>query len=64
MKKSFECVVCDTSFVKKPSLKRHIVSVHEGNNPCNKCDICETTFADKYRLKMHVTSFHERIKSS
>ena len=42
-------------------MKKHVVSVHEGNKPF-KCDVCEYTSPQTVDFKKHVASVHEGKK--
>ena len=42
-------------------MKKHILSVYEGNKPL-KCCICNKGFTSDKDLKQHVTSVHEGKK--
>ena len=42
-------------------IKRHIISVHEGNKPF-RCSICGYKFSQKWVLKKHMVSVHEKLK--
>jgi KRAB domain-containing zinc finger protein len=43
------------------SLKRHVLSVHEGKKPF-KCNICDATFAKNSNMKNHFSAVHEGKK--
>ena len=58
---SIQCKMCETIFKDTRTLKRHIVSVHEGKKPF-ECEICEKRFSVMYELNRHTTSVHERNK--
>ena len=62
-KKTYNCSHCNSNFSRKPSLLRHIESVHEGKRPF-VCTICNRKFAQKnnlrkHELKKHAASKHE-----
>ena len=62
--KPFTCDICNATFTRKDSLKRHSVSVHEGKKPLKpfKCDICSAAFPAKSKLKTHFAEAHEGKK--
>ena len=59
---STTAVHCST--VEKMNLKRHIESVHEGNNPF-KCNICYASFSQKVRnhVKLEIRLFGMNFNS-
>ena len=59
--KKFECNICNTLFVLKSGLKRHISSVHEKKKPFT-CNICDSNFANHSDIKFHVASVHQGNK--
>jgi hypothetical protein len=56
--KRFECQVCQKDFAHKPSLLRHIKTVHEGKNP-NFCELCNKDFGYKTDLDTHKKLYHK-----
>ena len=60
-KKPLLCELCDYTCSLKSNLKRHILSVHEGNKPF-KCDICDYSCSQKSSMNQHVLSVHEGNK--
>ena len=60
-KKKYKCLKCDASFTRRPNLKRHVESVHEGKKPF-KCSICDSSFAQSGNLKKHIATVHEGQK--
>ena len=57
-KDSYKCEICNKSFTRGKSLKRHITSIHEGIKPF-KCDTCEVSFSQKSNLDRHIAFAHE-----
>ena len=57
----FECPFCKTLYSTKKSLKRHVLSVHEGVKP-HKCTICEARYISPCFLKSHMLSAHQSDK--
>ena len=56
----FECDQCHKTYSEKFSLRRHIMSEHEGiNYACNQCDYQATK---QYCLTVHIQSVHEGVK--
>ena len=55
-KKPFFCIICNTSFSLKSSLKRHVASVHEGLK--FSCSLCGKTFGQLFRLNKHISVSH------
>ena len=53
----FECQVCNSSFLRRIHLNRHI-KIHE-NKKSHKCSLCNASFARKDNLTKHVKSVHE-----
>ena len=60
-KKQHKCSICEYTYFSKPSLKRHIQSVHEGKKT-HKCSICDHSTLTKQNLNTHIKSVHERRK--
>ena len=56
--KRFECQFCQKDFAHKPSLLRHIKTVHEGENP-NFCELCNKDFVCKTDLETHNKLYHK-----
>ena len=59
------CNLCSKTFITRPSLKRHIVNIHEGFKPY-KCDLCLYAAANHNTLKYHYKCTHgqELLKKS
>ena len=55
------CSICQVSFSRKSSLKRHIEAVHE-KKKAHKCLICDSNFSSTDSLKQHITTVHEGKK--
>ena len=51
--KPFMCTICEYKTAHKPSLKRHIESVHEEIKPF-KCKTCDYKTAHRPILKRHI----------
>merc|ERR1712008_311545 len=56
-KKPFSCPICAATFTQKPSMKNHILSIHEGRK--FECDICDSHFAQKRGLNKHKARVHD-----
>ena len=54
--KRFECQICQKDFAHKPSLLRHIKTVHEWKNP-NFCELCNKDFG--WDLDTHKKLYHK-----
>ena len=64
-RKNFVCTHCQSGFTTTKSLRRHILSVHEGVKKETipfTCDTCGTTFTAAKSLKRHVEIVHEGIR--
>ena len=56
----FECDQCESKFLRKDHLKRHIQSKHEGvRYACNQCDYQASYNCD---LRRHIQSKHEGVR--
>ena len=55
-KKIFQCSFCDAKFAENGSLKRHVITFHEGSFICK---ICNTDFVNKSNLNCHNALVHE-----
>lgn len=67
LQRKFHCLICDTRFVCRQGLKRHIGSAHEEKKSLNHeklkpfaCELCEATLVYKSRLKQHIKEVHEK----
>ena len=58
-KKPFKCNICDSSFIHKGDLNRHMNSVHEGKKPF-KCGTWDASFTAKQNLERHIESIHRK----
>ena len=56
--KPYECEICDTAFVRKGDLKRHI-RLHTGEKRY-KCGICAAYFVKIGDLKTHANSYRRQ----
>ena len=54
-----KCEVCDLTLASKQSLKRHMETHGQVENPL-KCDVCDIFFATEDVLKIHTGSKHEK----
>ena len=75
-KKPFNCSFCEKSFSAKSSLKKHLATVHAGENLNSieeaiewmnnekpfECQFCALKFCSKQGLKRHIASAHEEKK--
>ena len=57
VKHGYPCQVCGVSFTRKPALKTHIETIHEGKRP-HKCTFCEESFSVKSNMTRHINSVH------
>jgi len=55
-KRGHECDVCEKSFTRADSLKRH-VRIHMNEKPY-ECDVCEKRFTQSSNLKRHKRTQH------
>ena len=64
IKQQFQCKLCQRCFTENGSLKKHILSVHEGKKRKKsfECKICDAKFSSTPSLNNHILSFHERKK--
>ena len=53
----YKCEPCEKIFLKEITLKRHHMSVHEGNNNW-RCDICNKTYITHVKLRRHIRLIH------
>ena len=60
-KLKYACTLCETSFLRKANLDRHVEGVHEGKKPYT-CLLCGGSFHQKVALKSHIASVHDGIK--
>ena len=60
IKGTYKCKECETSFVRKDSLKRHMNRVHFKIKPLKKltCNECEASFEQKQQIESHINSVH------
>ena len=59
-KRYIGCPFCKKNYADKASLKRHVLSVHEGvKHQCTKCDL---KFGLKWSLNRHIKEVHQNIK--
>ena len=58
-KKPYQCLICESNFVRKKRLKIHVMSVHK-NKKSPKCPFCDLTTSSNYRLKSHISAVHEK----
>ena len=62
--KPFPCDICNITFSKKQSKKRHLEIVHgeifEQKDKNTKCEICEANFRFPFQLKSHIANVHEK----
>lgn len=56
------CLTCDRKFGRIDSLKRHILSVHDGDDR-KQCHICLEGFEDNDGLKAHTEHQHSKVKA-
>ena len=56
-----KCLICNATFSKPFTLKRHVESVHEGKKSY-KCTQCDLKFKAKQNLKKHIAKVHEKPK--
>ena len=58
--KPFSCSRCNGTYTNETTLKRHLLSVHEGvKQPCTQC---EKQFSTLDSLKRHTKSTHDGIR--
>ena len=55
------CTLCGKKFKQSETLRKHMLSVHEGKNDF-KCEFCEYCTFIKARLKKHIDGVHEKKK--
>ena len=60
-KKKFVCPTCGQKFSQSPTLKKHILLIHEKRKDL-KCETCSRAFALKGDLKKHIMAIHHGIK--
>ena len=56
-----QCKICAKTFTEVGILKKHINSVHNGQND-NICDSCGKKFSTKKTLRYHVMAIHDQLK--
>jgi len=56
----FMCLVCQKVVLHKGNLKKHIVSMHMGENP-QECTICGKLFKNLNSLQNHTSIHHRRL---
>ena len=61
-KENAKCPICEM-FVRVRTLKKHMVSVHEGLKPF-QCSICDYNYSRKDHLESHIIAVHEELKPS
>ena len=59
--KIYLCTLCESGFLRKSDLKKHIEAVHAGIKP-HQCPSCESSFSQKCNMKRHIASTHEGIR--
>ena len=57
----FKCFTCDSKFIKKHTLTKHIIRFHKESKEY-KCPICDKEFPKKIALRIHLTSIHKKEK--
>ena len=57
VKQGYPCQLCGVSFTRKPALKKHIQTIHEGKIP-HKCILCGQSFNVKSNMTRHINSVH------
>ena len=62
VKQGYPCQVCGVSFTRKPALKKHVETIHEGKIP-HKCMFCEQSFNVKSNMTRHINSVHMTDKN-
>ena len=55
------CSVCNKIFDRLGTLKEHMRTIHQGENPY-QCDKCEKTFKTPGGLRIHYINYHEEHK--
>ena len=60
-KQEIKCYICNATFSRKDSMKKHIAAIHEGKKPF-KCSICNSKFARNGHLSQHIMLVHEGKK--
>ena len=56
---SFGCLICNKSFDRSDSVRRHVL-IHTGQKPF-ACDFCEKRFNQRNKLTVHIDKVHTQI---
>ena len=56
--KAYACKECDEKFKYDSSLRRHVSSVHRGQDISFVCQVCATSYRQSKSLKRHMYSVH------
>ena len=59
----YKCHVCDKSFARSDSLRRHMM-IHNDNSVYYDCETCDKKFKSNSSLCTHVKNIHEGLSYS